>query len=140
VVYDRPADERVLAREGLVAYAQHPLLRCAGIDRTFYAPIPAAEFRRYAEQVPAAFRFVVKAPMLCTAVAMRGDLGVGATPNPRFLDAAFAVESFVGPCLEGLGDKAGRWYSSFPGRRDHPQAGSVRGAVATFSALPRGPL
>ncbi len=143
LVYDRLADERVLAREGLAAYAQHPLLRCAGIDRTFYAPIPAAEFRNYAEQVPAAFRFVVKAPMLCTAVVMRGDLGVGATPNPRFLDAAFAVERFIAPCLEGLGDKTGALVFQFPpvGREysRKPQAFAER--LAQFlGALPKGPL
>jgi uncharacterized protein YecE (DUF72 family) len=143
LVYDRPADERVLAREGLVAYAQHPLLRCAGIDRTFYTPIPAAEFRHYAEQVPAGFRFVVKAPMLCTAVAMRGDLGVGATPNPRFLDAAFAVERFVAPCLEGLRDKVGALVFQFPpvGREytRKPQAFAER--LARFlGALPQGPV
>ena len=40
LVYDRLADERVLAREGLVAYAQHPLLRCAGIDRTLLRADP----------------------------------------------------------------------------------------------------
>ncbi len=143
VVYDRPADERVLAREGLVAYAQHPLLRCAGIDRTFYAPIPAAEFRRYAEQVPAAFRFVVKAPMLCTAVAMRGDLGMGATPNPRFLDAAFAVEQFVEPCREGLGEKAGALVFQFPpvGRDYTRRPDMFAERLAAFlGALPRGPL
>jgi uncharacterized protein YecE (DUF72 family) len=143
LVYDRPAEERVLGREGLVAYAQHPLLRCAGIDRTFYTPIPAAEFRRYAEQVPASFRFVVKAPMLCTAAAMRGDLGVGATPNPRFLDAAFAAEHFVEPCLEGLGDKAGALIFQFPpiGREytRRPEAFAER--LAHFlNALPRGPV
>jgi uncharacterized protein YecE (DUF72 family) len=143
VVYDRPADERVLARDGLLAYGQHPLLRCAGIDRTYYAPIPAAEFRRYAEQVPAAFRFVVKAPMLCTAVAMRGDLGFGATSNPRFLDAAFAVEHFVGPCLEGLGDKAGTLVFQFPPvGRDYTRrpAAFAERLAAFLEALPRGPL
>lgn len=143
LVYDRLADQRVLAREGLAAYGQHPLLRCAGIDRTFHAPIPAAEFRRYAEQVPAQFRFVVKAPMLCTAVAMRGDLGVGATPNPRFLDAAFAVEHFVEPCLAGLGNKAGALVFQFPPvGRDYTRRPDVfaERLEAFLAALPRGPL
>ncbi|MEZ6184635.1 MAG: DUF72 domain-containing protein, partial [Planctomycetota bacterium] len=34
VVYDREANQRELAREGLRAYAQHPLLRAVGVDRT----------------------------------------------------------------------------------------------------------
>jgi uncharacterized protein YecE (DUF72 family) len=33
---------RRLARTGLRAYAQHPLLRSVGIDRTYYAPIQAS--------------------------------------------------------------------------------------------------
>jgi uncharacterized protein YecE (DUF72 family) len=143
VVYDHPADERLLAREGLVAYAQHPLLRCVGIDRTFYAPIPASEFRHYAEQVPPHFRFVVKAPMLCTAVAMRGEPGTRAAPNPRFLDAVFAVERFVAPCLEGLGGKAGALVFQFPPvGREHtrePQVFAQR-LAAFLGRLPRGPL
>jgi uncharacterized protein YecE (DUF72 family) len=143
LVYDRIADERLLAREGLAAYARHPLLRCVGIDRTFYTLIPASEFRHYAEQVPADFRFVVKAPMLCTATGMRGEPGAHAVANPRFLDAAFAAERFVGPCLEGLGEKTGAIVFQFPplGRAfaARPQAFAER--LQTFlSALPRGPL
>src|SRR5512137_2496942 len=34
-----PAD--VLSADGLLAYARHPLLRAVGVDRTFYAPLPA---------------------------------------------------------------------------------------------------
>jgi uncharacterized protein YecE (DUF72 family) len=143
LVYDRVADERLLAREGLAAYARHPLLRCVGVDRTFYTPIPAAEFRHYAEQVPAEFRFVVKAPMLCTAITMRGEPGARAVRNPRFLDAAFATERFVDPCLAGLGDKAGAVVFQFPplGRTftARPQAFAER-LQAFLSALPRGPL
>jgi len=114
LVYDHPADARVLAREGLHAYSQHPLLRCAGIDRTFYAPLSTADFRHYAEQVPSGFRFMVKAPMLCTAAVMRGEPGVRAAVNPRFLDAEFAVDRFVQPCVEGLGHKAGPLVFQFP--------------------------
>jgi uncharacterized protein YecE (DUF72 family) len=143
LVYDHPAEERLLGREGLVAYAQHPLLRCVGIDRTFYAPIPASEFRHYAQQVPPDFRFVVKAPMLCTAVAMRGEPGTRAAPNPRFLDAAFAVERFVGPCLEGLGEKAGALVFQFPpvGREHTREPRAFAERLADFlGRLPRGPL
>jgi uncharacterized protein YecE (DUF72 family) len=111
-----------------------------GIDRTFYQPIPASEFRHYAEQVPAAFRFVVKAPMLCTATRMRGEPGARPAPNPRFLDAQFATESFVQPCLEGLGEKAGALVFQFPpvGRELAPQAFAQR-LAAFLERLPRGP-
>jgi len=114
LVYDHPADERVLARDGLPAYAQHPLLRCVSLDRTFYAPIGVAAYRGYAEQVPADFRFVVKAPMACTAASLRAHGSASPVPNPRFLDARFAAEQFVAPCLDGLGGKAGPLVFQFP--------------------------
>src|SRR5512136_307722 len=46
----------VLSADGLPAYARHPLLRAVGLDRTFYAPLPAAAFAAHAAQVPAGFR------------------------------------------------------------------------------------
>src|SRR5690242_9378056 len=48
LVYDRQATGARLAREGLVAYARHPVLRTVGVDRTFYAPISASTFAEYA--------------------------------------------------------------------------------------------
>ena len=41
IVYPRRASASELAREGLLEYARHPLLTTVGIDRGFYAPIPA---------------------------------------------------------------------------------------------------
>ena len=52
LVYDHEASTSQLAREGLGAYAHHPVLRTVGIDRTFYAPVPATTFAEYAQQVP----------------------------------------------------------------------------------------
>lgn len=143
LVYDHLVEERVLAREGLSAYSRHPLLRCVGIDRSFYGPLAAAEFRHYAEQVPAEFRFVVKAPMLCTATVMRGEPGSRATANPRFLDAAFASQRFVQPCIEGLGAKAGGLVFQFPpvGRALASKPSEFADRLGEFLArLPRGPL
>ena len=143
LVYDRVAEERMLAREGLAAYSQHPLLRCVGIDRTFYGPISAAEFRRYAEQVPVRFRFVVKAPMLCTAATIHGEPGIHSGSNPRFLDSGFAVERFVQPCLEGLGDQAGVLVFQFPpvGRVLAQEPARFAEQLQRFlDGLPRGPF
>ncbi len=114
IVYGEAAPEPVLARGGLRAYAAHPLLTCAGIDRTFYGPLSATEFARYAAQVPDAFRFVVKAPGLVTDAFIRGAGGKPAADNPRFLDAAYAAAHFVAPCIEGLGGKAGPLVFQFP--------------------------
>ena len=99
--------ESQLARHGLGAYAQHPLFRCAGIDRTFYQPLTVAEFARYADQVPSHFRFVVKAPAMISDAAMRGKRGEPIERNPLFLDASATIDHFVQPTVEGLGARAG---------------------------------
>ena len=107
LVYADACSESLLAREGLSAYAQHPLLRMVGIDRGYYQPMPRDEFARYASQVPESFRFLVKAPALVTDAIQRGERGAPLQSNPHFLDAAIAGEQFVRPALEGLGQHAG---------------------------------
>ena len=110
LVYDRPATASVLARHGLAAYAAHPLLSAAGIDRTYYEPLGAGDFAAYAAQVPAGFRFVVKAHEALTVSRWPDHPRYGerrGRPNPLFLDPVHAVEAVVGPTLAGLGGKAG---------------------------------
>jgi uncharacterized protein YecE (DUF72 family) len=114
IVYGEACPETVLSREGLRAYAAHPVLSCACIDRGYYAPLSAADLARYAAQVPQRFRFVVKAPALITDSFIRGEHGKPAGDNPRFLDASFAVDHFVGPCIAGLATKAGPLVFQFP--------------------------
>ena len=45
LVYADAYSESLLAREGLAAYAQHPLLRMVGIDRGYYQPMPSRRVR-----------------------------------------------------------------------------------------------
>jgi uncharacterized protein YecE (DUF72 family) len=113
IVWDREAPEAALARHGLAAYASHPLLKTVCIDRAFHAPLEKAQYAAYAAQVPERFRFVVKAPWSCTAAWTRPDGGkpVG---NPTFLDARVAIDTFITPCTEGLGEKAGVLLFQFP--------------------------
>ncbi|RTL37516.1 MAG: DUF72 domain-containing protein [Burkholderiales bacterium] len=99
--------ETLLSRAGLPAYSAHPLLRAVGIDRGFYRPLAASEFQRHAEQVPAGFRFTVKAPSLVTDALLRTESGRGAQPNPLFLDVATALSDFIEPAVEGLGPAIG---------------------------------
>src|SRR3954452_16605572 len=61
LVYDRSHTPSKLARDGLAAYARHPLLRAVGVDRTHDAPVEAVELARYREAVPDGFLFLVKA-------------------------------------------------------------------------------
>ena len=131
VVYDRPYSESLLAREGLRAYARHPLLRGVGIDRTFYRPIGASDFARYREQVGTGFRFLVKAhDQLCLArFPSHPRYGERAgMSNPHFLDAELAVRTVVKPAVEGLGEALGVLLFQFP-----PQSVDAMGGVDGFA-------
>lgn len=140
LVYDGVHPQATLSRKGLEAYAQIPMLRTVSLDRTFYAPISAPEYVRYASQVPDDFSFVVKAPALVCDAVVRDEEGRGRVPNPHFLDAAIAAREFVVPCLEGLGGKAGPLvFQISPLPRD-ALAEAVRviaRLAAFFAALPR---
>lgn len=107
IVWGDAYSESSLARGGLSAYAQHPLLRLAGIDRSYHRPLPATEFARYAAQVPRSFRFLVKAPALITDSHLRGERGQPGESNPYFLDVGVARDEFVLPAMQGLGSRAG---------------------------------
>ena len=143
VVYAQRAGEQMLARAGLGAYARHPLLRAVGMDRTFYAPLAADEFRHYARMVPPDFRFVVKAHAALTTPIDRLARNVAVTPDvDRFLDLRYAIDRIVTPAVEGLGSRLGALLFQFPPlglpyARD-PQL--FINALATFlDQLPRGP-
>ena len=89
------------------AYSESMLVRCVGIDRSFHQPLAIADYARYAADVPATFRFLVKAPAQVTDAVLRGERGAPQQDNPRFLHATAAEECFVAPALEGLGERAG---------------------------------
>ena len=138
---DSDYTESQLARHGLSAYARHPLFRCVGIDRTFYQPLTVAEYARYADQVPANFRFVVKAPAMIADAAMRGKRGDPIEPNPLFLDASAAIDHFVQPTIEGLGERAGPLLfqlSPLPGEMKSADGGiaTIERIGALLNALP----
>jgi len=139
VVYERHLPAPVLSREGLATYARHPLLRTVGLDRTFYAPIPEDEYRRLAQQVPAGFTFLVKAPQAFTAPFSYESR----EPNAEYLDPAPAGDQFIGPCMAGLREHAGPLVFQFPpqGRAITREPGAFAERLAGFLAkLPRGPL
>lgn len=142
-IYDRRYAESRLARQGLGAYARHPLLRAVGIDRTHYAPLSAADFAGYAAAVPDGFRFLVKAHDALTLAAYPDRPRYGAErgkANPRFLDPVYAAEQIVAPFVEGLGGKGGALLFQFaPQALGGPERFAAR-LAAFLSALPRGPL
>ena len=142
IVYDRRASQSTLARHGLSAYADHPLLRTVGVDRTYYRPIAADEFRAYADDVPDDFRFLVKADRLLTSPLDPEGYGVR-RPNAHFLDPARAADEVIGPMVEGLGAKAGPLLFQFS-----PIPPNLVGGPGAFlerlhrfvEGLPKGPL
>jgi len=103
---DQPSERR-LAKDGLTAYGQHPLLRTVSIDRSFYQPLSVAQYANYAAQVPDGFRFIVKAPASVSDALLRDDAGRGTGHNPLFLDPDLALREFIEPAMRGLGDKVG---------------------------------
>jgi uncharacterized protein YecE (DUF72 family) len=117
LVYSTDAEPKLLAEGGLGAYTQHPLLGAVEVDRSFYEPLPARYFAAIAAQAPDDFRFIVKAHEGCTLSSYPHHARYGQRQgelNPRYLDAAYATDAVVGPCVEGLGDKLGALLFQFP--------------------------
>lgn len=107
-VWDRIYPEATLSRQGLAAYAQHPLLNAVSLDRAFYRPLDAATYSRLALQVPEGFRFVVKAPsQVCDAVLRSPGQGRPLHENALFLNPEAALSLCVQPAVAGLGNKLG---------------------------------
>lgn len=146
IVYAGDHSENVLARKGLAAYARHPLLRCVGIDRTYYRPVDAETLAAYRADVSADFRFLVKAHEDLTLPCFTSHPRYGARSgkeNPRYLDAAYARDAVVGPAVEGLGDTLGPIVFQFSPERSRDADDSLRFAERLerfLTALPRGPL
>lgn len=111
LVWDQPYAEAKLAKQGLAAYCQHPLLRSVSLDRAFYRPMTEPEYAKLAAQVSDDFRFVVKVPSMISDALIRvsegEQAGQGLQPNPHFLDAALFEQACLQPALRGLGKKLG---------------------------------
>lgn len=142
LVYAATHPEGQLSAAGLPAYAAHPLLRAVGLDRTHYALASAGELRALAAGLPEGFRFLVKAHEDLTLARFPAHPRYGARrglPNPRFLDAAWALDQVVGPAVEGLGARLGCLLFQLA-----PQAPEVLGPglehrlARFFRAMPRG--
>jgi uncharacterized protein YecE (DUF72 family) len=143
LIFGAPTGKADLSKQGLPAYATHPLLRSVGVDSGFYAPLDAARLQRWATQVPAGFRFVVKAPALITDRYRRGARGRPSATNPGFLDPDLAVRVAVEPYLAGLGAKAGVLLWQFPplGAADPLPPRRFAEALYRFLIrLPKGPV
>ena len=146
LVYAREYPQQRLSRDGLGAYAAHPLMRAVGVDRSYYAPPSEGEFAAYAAAVPPDFRFLVKAHEACTIAVWPRHARYGANrgqPNHLFLDVGYASEHVIGPTLAGLGPRLGPVLFQFS-----PTDVDALGGPRWFAervhrflcGLPRGPL
>ena len=111
IVYARKRSTAMLSAEGLREYAQHPLLRTVGIDRSYYAPIPADDLKRYADQLPEGFPCCAKAPASVTAPTLQG-MGRHSV-NPTFMSADRAVGEFIEPMTRWFGAHCGPFIFQF---------------------------
>ncbi len=113
LVYAKVYPESALSKHGLSAYAQHPLLRCVSLDRSFYRPLSQAQFAALRAQTQdrndrlAPFRFVVKAPASLCDATVRDATGRGVQTNPQFLNPELAWLEALEPAARGLGDALG---------------------------------
>jgi uncharacterized protein YecE (DUF72 family) len=112
LVYSEATPASRLARDGLREYSRHPLFGTVGVDRSYYAPVPDDDFRRYAEQLPDAFPCCCKAPAQVTS-AVLPEHG-SREPNPEFLSAARLVEDLLDPVSRAFRGHAGPFILQFP--------------------------
>jgi uncharacterized protein YecE (DUF72 family) len=105
IVWARKRATSMLAKEGLHEYAQHPLLRTVGIDRSYYAPIPEEDLRRFADQLPDGFPCCAKAPSAVTSPSIPGLNR--RHPNPDFLSPARLIAEVLEPFGRAFARHAG---------------------------------
>lgn len=146
LVFDRgrrPRTARDLARDGLAEYARHPLLRTVEIDRSFYAPLPEDDLRRYASQLPPGYRCCLKAPAAVTSIALpHVPLDAGPPqPNPDYLSIARLHADLLDACARAFEEHVGPIVLEFPRapRALRPTPTAFARDLARFLAeLPRG--
>ncbi|MCX6544115.1 MAG: DUF72 domain-containing protein [Acidobacteria bacterium] len=111
IVYARKRAASVLAKDGLREYAQHPLLRTVGIDRSYYAPVHEHDLLHYAEQLPEGFPCCAKAPAAVTAATLQG-MGRHSA-NPDFLSVARVMAELIEPFSRAFSRHCGPFIFQF---------------------------
>ncbi len=110
ILYERDSAIKDLSRHGLRAYAARHWLKCVGVDRGYYNPVPREDWELYRAQVPAHFRFMVKAlqRVLMPWLDERGHPSTnGHSENPHFLDARLIRETLIQPASQVLQEMLG---------------------------------
>ena len=136
LVYEREGlSMKHLADRGLEAYAQHPLLRTVGIDRTFYAPMRQDEWAAYRGQVPDDFVPIAKVWSGVTSAVTREG-----ARNEQFLSANRFLDTMWAPAIAGGFDERMPFVFEIPPmRREHepPVAYLLERLERLLDSLPR---
>ena len=104
LVYRGKPTQDDLVNDGLRAYAQHPLLRTVGIDRSYYGPLAAEDLAKYRVQLPAGYPLVFKAWEEITTRVVPSHARYGARAgeaNRSFLDPS-VFSDVLAPHLQEL--------------------------------------
>ena len=112
IVYSGAVSASSIAKDGLRQYSSHPLLRTVGIDRSYYAPIPLDDLRRYAEQLPDGFKACAKAPAAVTSTTIGPP--DSAAPNSDFMSVDRLVDEQLTPFSLSFRDHTGPFILEFP--------------------------
>lgn len=119
LVWEGRPNEAELARSGLEAYAQHPLLRAVSVDRSYYAPLRNEDLAGYAAQLDSArtkapglppFRLVSKIWEEITTAVFPAHPRYGARAgmkNPHFLDLERWTSEVLAPYRRTALESAG---------------------------------
>lgn len=129
ILYERDAAVKDLSRHGLRAYAQREWLRCVGVDRGYYNAVPVEDWELYRDQVPANFRFMVKAlqRVLMPWLDDRGHPStVGRGENASFLDAQMIKDLLLSPASSVLQEMLGPVLFQFAPMSAEAVGGSVQ--------------
>lgn len=124
VVYrKRYASPQDFTQRSLAEYAEFPLFRTVGVDRSFYEPVAEPELRAYAAQVPSDFRFVQKvwAGVASPVVDVRTGSESKVVINDTFLDPLVFLRDQLLPTVNALGEKHGAFLLSIS-----PSRGSIQ--------------
>jgi uncharacterized protein YecE (DUF72 family) len=103
VLYPRDIPEREIVAHGLRLYAQNPLFRTVGIDRSFYAPLTDDELTRYRHDLPGGFPCAMK---VWSGIVTRHDPRSLAL-NPTFLDPGAFSASVLAPLERSFAGNVG---------------------------------
>ena len=119
-VYHRTyKNKKAFVQESLREYAEHPLFRTVGIDRSYYAPIDADTLNAYARLLPDGFLCVSKVwSEITTRVFPRHHPRAGQV-NRKFLDPALFASVYAA-YREDFASHAGPFVVEIP-----PSAGPV---------------